>query len=243
VLRSRRKPHSDESRAVGVALRAAARFALVASMLGAEIASAGCRRDEGRSPYPVVMRVESDPGEGLSRASVSFLGREVGRTGSDGTVAIEIRGTEGEHVPIRISCPDGFVSPEKPTDVVLHRLADPNRRPEYAVRCSPVNRDMLLVVRADQGAGLPVVYLGHEVARTDESGAAHALLRVPYNDEVEVTLSTVEPGNERLRPQNPSIKFVSTNHEDIELFNVQFQLEAPKHPKAGSARQLPIRLH
>jgi hypothetical protein len=212
-------------------------------MLGAGIASAACGRDAGPSSYPVLIRVESDPGQGLSGASVSYLGREVGRTASGGTVGIGIRGAEGEHVPIRISCPDGFVSPEKPTLVVLHRLADPGRKPEYTVRCSPLNRSMLVVVRADRGANLPVVVLGQQVARTDESGAAHALLRVPYNDEVEVTLSTSEPGNERLRPQNPSIKFVSANHDDIELFNVQFQVEPPKHSRSGPTRPLPIRLN
>jgi hypothetical protein len=219
------------------------RTILVASVLGAAIASTGCGRDEGPSSYPVVVRVESDPGQGLSGASVSYLGREVGHTGGSGIVAIDIRGGEGEHVPIRVLCPEGFVSPEQPTDVVLHRLADLSSKPEYAVRCSPVNRTMLLVVRADHGVHLPVLYLGQEIARTDESGAAHALLRVPYNDEVEVTLSTSEPGNERLRPQNPSIKFESTHHEDIELFNVQFQLEPQKHPRSGPARPLPIRLN
>jgi hypothetical protein len=233
---------TQECGGIGV-LRTILRHGLVASVLGVAIASTGCGRDEGPSSYPVVVRVESDPGQGLSGASVSYLGRVVGHTGGSGIVAIGIRGGEGEHVPIRVLCPEGFVSPEQATDVVLHRLADLSRKPEYAVRCSPVNRTMLLVVRADHGVHLPVLYLGQEIARTDESGAAHALLRVPYNDEVEVTLSTSEPGNERLRPQNPSIKFESTHHEDIELFNVQFQLEPKKHPRSGPARPLPIRLN
>jgi hypothetical protein len=86
------------------------------------------------------------------------------------------------------------------------------------------------------------MYLGTEVGRTDESGAAHAVLSAPSNEDVEVLLSTREPGHERLRPQNPSMKFVSSDANDIKIFNVQFQLEPERHSNPPRSA-LPVRLH
>lgn len=218
------------------------RSGLVACASAAFVAAAGCARVERVSSYPLVLRVESDADQALAGASVSVLGREVARTRDTGALALAIRGVEGEHVPITVSCPEGFVSPAQPTDVVLHRLADPGRHPEYEVRCSPVTRNLVVVVRADRGAGLPVVYLGRVIARTDASGAAHALVQAPANEEVELTLSTSEAGNERLRPQNPSIKFGGADRDNIKMFNVAFQIEAQKR-SPPALRAMPIRLN
>lgn len=173
---------------------------------------------------------------------MSVLGREVARTRDAGALALAVRGVEGEHVPITVSCPEGFVSPAQPTDVVLHHLADPGRNPEYEVRCAPINRNLVVVVRADRGTHLPVLYLGRVIARTDASGAAHALVQAPANEEVELTLSTSEPGNERLRPQSPTIKFGAGDRDNIKMFNVAFQLE-PEKRSAPALRTMPIRLN
>jgi hypothetical protein len=97
-------------------------------------------------------------------------------------------------------------------------------------------------VRADRGPHLPVIVFGREVARTDESGAAHVLLQVPANEDVAVTLSTAEPGYQRLRPQSPSIAFTPSDKTDFKLFNVGFQLE-PEKVRAAASRPMPLRLN
>jgi hypothetical protein len=206
-------------------------------------ATNACDPADKSASYPLVIRAEAQPGRPVAGALVSFAGRQVGRTDGRGAVTLAIRGGEGEHVPITVSCPDGLISPGEPTDVVLHRLDDPRRRPEYEVHCRPMNRSVVVVVRADKGAHLPVMYLGKEIARTDESGAAHALLEVPAADDVEITLATTERGSERLRPQNPSIKFVGTDASDIKLFSVQFQLEPETRRASAPARRMPIRIN
>jgi hypothetical protein len=165
----------------------------------------------------------------------------VGTTGDAGTLAVGIRGSEGEHVALTVGCPEGYESPSGPVDVVLHRL-EAGRKPQYDISCPPVRRNIVVVVRADHGPGLPIMYLGREIGSTDESGAAHAVVSAPSNEDVEVLLSTREPGHERLRPQNPSMKFVSSDANDIKIFSVQFQLEPDRHSSAPRSA-LPVRLH
>ncbi|HEX3772087.1 MAG TPA: hypothetical protein VHV30_14525, partial [Polyangiaceae bacterium] len=166
-----------------------------------------------------------------------------GHTDAKGSLALAIRGSEGERVLLAVTCPDGFQSPAQPTEVVLHRLSDPGPKAEYDLQCPPVTRSVVIVVRADNGPRLPVLYLGKEIARTDESGAAHALVTVPASEDVEITLSTSEPASERLRPQNPSMKFTATAGDDIKLFSVKFALEPEKRHAVVAKSTLPVRLH
>jgi hypothetical protein len=223
-------------RRAGIAARVGASVLLAVTTLA-------CAREERRTAsYPLVIRVESQPGQPVAGASVSFQGRSVGRTDDAGTVTLAVRGAEGEHVTIGIGCPDGFVASGKAADIVLHALEDPTRKPEYDVECRPVHRTIVVVVRADRGAHLPVMYLGREIARTDESGAAHALLDVPASEDVEVSLSTAEEGNQRLRPQNPSLKFFATDPSDLKVFSIPFQVE-PEARVYRTERRLPIRIN
>src|SRR5207247_1568943 len=98
---------------------------------------------------------------------------EVVTTDVEGMGKIQLAGNEGDIFDIAVACPEGFRSPAKPVHVVLHRLAEADKTPEYAVSCPPTTRTVVVAVRADNGANLPVRYLGREVARTDSSGVAH----------------------------------------------------------------------
>jgi hypothetical protein len=219
--------------------------ALVGS--GVALFVSACAGQERSSAYRVLFRVESDPGQTVTGASVSFQGRVLAKTDDDGAVLVSVQGKEGDHVALSVACPEGFLSPSKATEVVLHRLADPGRSAaEYDVRCPPVVGGVGVVVRAERGPNLPVKHLGREVARTDASGAGLALLQVPANEPVEIMLDTSQarpPGGGRLIPENPSLKFTSTDREDLKLFDVRFDLETNGRPVAASARALPVRLH
>src|SRR5262249_12804855 len=161
-----------------------------------------------------IVRVTSDPGRPLAGAVFSYNDAQVGVTKNDGTVHLAIRGAEGEVFGLSVACPEGFRSPVAPLQLTLRPRGDEANRPEYAVSCPPRIRPMLGAVRADNGKNLPVLYLGQEVARTDASGAAHLLLHASPDDPFEITLGTTEKGNERLRPQNPSLKFVAKDQDD-----------------------------
>jgi len=172
--------------------------------------------------------VSGDPGRPLAGALISHDRVEVGRTKDDGTVVLAIQGHEGETLPLEVICPAGFKSPTEPLAVRLRRLSDPAQRTEYDVSCPPTTRKVVVAVRANNGKNLPVIYLGQEVARTDASGAAHVELEATPDDTVELTLGTDEKGNEHLKPQNPSAKFLVKNQDDVFVFTQDFVVEPEK---------------
>ena len=191
----------------------------------------------------MLLRVYSDPGKVVPGASVSFRGRVLGQTDETGAVRLAMHGSEGDRIELLVRCPVDFLSPSKPLEVVLHRLADPGARVEHQVQCPPVRRDLVVVVRAEHGPNLPVMVLGREVARTDASGVAHVLLEVLANDQVEMTLQTTdERAGERLRPQNPVMKFAGADRDDMKLFDVHFEVDRPRH-RGLATRAMPVRLH
>ena len=192
------------------------------------VSSTGCRTEQPIGAYQLVVHVSGDPGQPLPGAAVMFHGAEVGKAGHDGSVSLAIEGTEGETLNLEVVCPAGFRSPAKPLPVLLRRLADPSERPEYSVSCPPTIRTVVVAVRAEGGPSLPVLYLGQEVARTDASGAAHAVMKVPPEEAIELVVGTNEPGRERLRPQNPSTKFLVKNQDDLFAFDVRFTVETPR---------------
>ena len=190
----------------------------------------------------MLLRVYSDPGKAVAGASVSFRGRVLGETDDAGAVRLAMHGSEGDRIELLVKCPADFLSPSKPLEVVLHRLVDPNARVEHEVQCPPVRRALVVVVRAEHGPNLPVMVLGREVARTDASGVADVLLEVPANDQVEMTLQTTDEGTGvRLRPQNPAMKFTGEDRDDMKLFDVQFEVDRPRH-RGPAARALPVRI-
>jgi hypothetical protein len=222
--------------------------ALIATRLAAAILAVACLSSCSKAApqggsYRLSVQVTSEPGRPLPGVPVSYLGQTVGRTDAQGLAGLSIRGSEGEHVALTVTCPDGFHAPTQTIDVVLHHWSEAGRKPEYEFPCSPLNRTVVVIVRADRGPNLPVLYLGREIARTDESGAAHALVSVPASDDMEITLSTSEPGSEHLRPQNPSIKFSATDREPLKLYSVKFSLEMEKRRAVASGPRMPVRIN
>lgn len=197
----------------------------------------GCNIVEGRpSSYAVRVQVEGDPGAPIASASVVRSGLPVASTGPDGVARIELEGLEGEVVPLNVRCPADYSSPGAPIRVVLRRNEDPSRLPAYRTSCRPNTRTLVVAVRATHGANLPVLHLGKEVARTDESGVAHAGLRVRPGERLELTLSTAD--DPRLIPQNPSAVFIAKDRDDLVFFEQSFKLPPPRQ----AVRRRPERL-
>jgi len=186
-------------------------------------------KDQPAPPFEIAIRVESDPGHPLPGAVVTKGGKEGPATGPDGRAIVKIGGLEGESVDLMVRCPPEYVSPTKPINVVLRRIAGPNLA-EYDVTCPPTLRRMVVAVRADNGPNLPIVYLGHELARTDATGAATLLFQMRPGEQFELGFDTTDKGNERLRPQNPTQNFVMRANDDIITFDQKFtSLAKPTH--------------
>lgn len=190
-------------------------------LLALALSLTGCDAPPLVHDYEVTLVVSGDPGTPLADVEVSQGSERIGRSGPDGTVHLLLRGREGRAVALRVQCPEGYRSPSEPISIVLRRLGESGVHPEWRVRCEPLLRSLVIAVRAEGGANLPVSILGREVARTDALGAAHVLVRSAPEEAVELTLDTsASPG---LRPHSPSARFEVPGHDDVAVFSQAFE--------------------
>lgn len=202
------------------------------------MALAGCAAPEPElETYELSIRIESDPGRPIAGATV--LGAAQFRSVSDstGTVRLRVNGEQGQRLRFQVRCPDGYRSPEQPLDVLLTRLGADALPPEYGVRCAPEVRTVVIAVRAQNGAGLPVTQLGREVARTDRAGAAHVVMQLAPHEPIELSIDT--SSQPKLEPQNPTQRFEAPDTDAVLLFDAPFVKEKPR---AKSAPQRPTRI-
>jgi hypothetical protein len=194
----------------------------------------------------VAVHVRSDPGKPLALAQVQYGGQTIATTDAAGVAKLTLHGSEGETFDVTVACPTGYQSPTSPISVVLRRLAEPGKVPEYDVRCPPTTREAVVAVRADKGAGLPVMYLGREIGRTDANGAATVLLRVRPLETFDLTLATTglpDKNAEQLRPANPVATFAVKDQDDVFVFEPRFTVEAKKVVVHAPAPKGPVRIH
>jgi hypothetical protein len=179
------------------------------------------------SSYRVAVRVESDPGVALAGASVISADKTLGRTDLQGLSHVTLRGPPGARVALEVRCPEGHRQPREVISVILREPNAP--APEYAVACPPSLRSLVVSVRAQNGPGVPLRRLGKELARTDEQGAANALLKVAPGEDLTFMLDTSEQA--ALRPKSPTFKITMPDHDEVTLFDQPFTIERAPAPK------------
>jgi hypothetical protein len=193
-------------------------------------------------PFDLIVRVESDPGHAVPGANIVRNGKTLASTAPDGRAQVRLTGNEGDSVEVFVKCSDDFQSPAKPVLLALHRMTDKTKLPEYTAACPPSVRRVVVAVRAENGANLPVTYLGKAVGRTDASGAAHVLLAMRPGDQFELALDTTN--DPRLSPKSPNALFVVKPKDDIQAFDVKFTVAKPKVVyKAPPPRPIEIKNH
>lgn len=199
----------------------------VASLLLSGLLLAACGGEQKQKPpVEVLVKVTGDPGKAIKGANVVFGGKTIATTDENGDAKLTLSGNEGDTYDVQVKCPQGFQSPTKPVSIALHRLAEPSSMPEYEVSCPPTTRTIVVAVRAENGPGLPIVYLGRVVGRTDASGAATVLLdNLDADSQFELMLDTSGKANEHLRPQNPSSAFSVKRADDVFTFDIKFVVE------------------
>lgn len=181
-----------------------------------------------KPPLEVIVRVTSDPGQPLAGADVVFSGKTIATTDDQGGAKLVLQGNEGDSYAVTVRCPDGFQSPSKGLDIPLHRLVDNSRPPEYEVQCPPTKRTAVVAIRAENGANVPVVYLGRTIGRLDSSGAATVMVAIDTGASFDLTLDTTDKGLELLRPQSPSSSFSLKSGDDVLVWDAKFTVEAVK---------------
>jgi hypothetical protein len=211
----------------------------LATLLGGSLLS-GCAPAQQVASYCIAIRVQSDPGRPLGKARVLFAGKVAGVSDERGLVQLSVSGSEGGSVKLAVECPQGYRSPGAPISALLRRAKESDRHAEYSVLCPPVFRTVVVAVRADHGANLPILQLGREVGRTDGAGAAHVVLKSAPEESLELTLDT--SSNPALRPHNPTTRFRVGQSDDILVFNQVFNLDAKQRGGAARAPRGPIRI-
>ena len=186
-------------------------------------------------PAPTAVRVSvvSETGTPVADAAIFAGPSLIARTDAEGKARLEVRGTEGESFSLRVQCPPAYRSPEQTLEVRRLDIVSSTTLPQYEVRCNKVRHTLVVAVRVENGPSLPVTYLGKEVARTDESGAAHVVLEMDVHDRAELVLRTAGTENDKVHPQNPSAVFEMPDHDDFQIFAMTFTRDAKKSPPVG----------
>lgn len=190
-----------------------------------------CEEERPVPTHRVTFTARSDD-EPLAGVRIVADGRPLGETGEDGQLRVDLPGREGQAVAVSAQCPAGHRAPEQLPLLTLRtfRGLDPaaaERGIEMSIACPPAERTAAVVIRTgDDGADLPILMGGREVARTDESGVAHLVMQLRPHTSFRLQIDTSE--EENLRPQNPGATFSVPDDDEIFLYDQPFQVERPR---------------
>jgi hypothetical protein len=221
-------------------------------LLGVAVAlpvQVACGEPEPNS-YPTHFSVKADEKAPVAGAKVSIKGRLVGTTNEAGVLDAQVHGLEGDRLPIKLACPDGFQANPEDSVLILRTVQGLNGEERRAIPhdlgCQPTKRDAVVVVHASGAAtSLPVKIDGALVGQTDALGFGHFHVRTDPGSRFEVALDT--SANDKLMPQNPKQVFQLGKKDDLFVVDQHFRLppkaKAPrKHVKAAPKTPIPVRL-
>ena len=187
---------------------------------------AGCAPETRPMSHRIRVHVTSDPELPLAGAAIHAGARALALSDEGGTIEVELPGKPGEVVKLTLRCPEGYRAEETALSVLLREPQPHEPPPEFSITCPPLTRELVVAVRADHGPNLPLRYLGEELARTDASGAAHALLHAKPGDALTLTLDT--SAQPQLMPQHPELKLSVPDHDELVVFDQAFKRPKPK---------------
>ena len=203
-------------------------------LLGMGLVLSGCSLLDAPPPtqkpssFPVALSIKSD-GKPVAGAKVIHGKHVLGATDESGKVRLELKGKEGETQHLTVQCPDGLASPEKPIAVGLRVMAPGSPEPSFQSECVQLTHEIVVGVRAERGANLPVLYLDEVVGHTNSEGVAHVKLKVAPKEQVSLRLDTTK--NPSLRPQNPTLTFVASDKDEMVLLEQKFTVLRKKVSK------------
>lgn len=207
---------------------------LIASSL-----ATGCTKASAQPPsampFTVAIAVEGDPGRPVTGAEILRSDKTVATTGTDGRAELTLAGVDGQTIDASIKCPAGHTSPPRPVSIRLARAGD-GKAPVVKVSCPPSQRKVVVAIKAENGANLPVVVLGQVITHTDASGAAHFAIDAVPGGQFDVLLDTSGKENARLKPQSPSRPFTVGQSDDIFIYDQKFDVEKKKRARHAKAK-------
>jgi hypothetical protein len=95
--------------------------------------------------------------------------------------------------------------------------------PRFEVECVSLVHTIVVGLRAEHGANLPILRLNQVVGKTSVEGVAHVALEAAPNEQVTLTLDTSEAPS--LLPQNPTLSFVTKDRDELVLLEQKFTVK------------------
>jgi hypothetical protein len=206
----------------------------------ASLITAGCSKLLGEPPtyaFSFAIRVASDDGRPIAGAQIGANSSQAAITDDAGLAQLEVSGREGDRRLFLVRCPSEFQSPVEPLVISLHHNTEGAANAVYTATCVPFKRSVVVAVRLEGGAGLPIYYLDEEAARTDESGAAHFVVQAAPGEPFRIAVRTREV-DENLRPVDPTAELSVDASDDIVLFEQTFSRVVRSAPRSGRPRRV-----
>ena len=199
----------------------------------ANVAIASCALVACGSVKPAVhaqranVTVQSEETRGpVEGASIRVNGQAVGATSAQGLVELNVSGIAGDKFHVELACPEGYRPPTPDSQDVFVTPTLGGPPPQLMFHCESATRKAIVNVRADNGPNLPVRYLGREIGRTDDKGAARVSIDTAPGDTFELVLDT--SASKTLHPQSPALSFRVDNRASVFTFAQKFTAEKPK---------------
>jgi hypothetical protein len=216
----------------------------VPALLGTLLLVAGCELLEEKPStsldvrFTFKIKATDEGGRGVAGTQINLGKATKGETDASGFASVTLSGQPGKVAPLTIKCPVGFASPEKTLNVTLTQLASGSPVPVFETRCTALMRSVVVGIRTENGPGLPIIYLGKEIGRTDASGAAHVVLNLPPDETASLLLDTSNAP--ALRPQNPSIVFKVGRRDELLLLEQKFVVFQRRIATKAVSRPTPL---
>lgn len=208
--------------------------------LAVAFAFAACKPVQPPPPVTVFVKVLDEAKAPVAHAEIASASQVITTTNDDGRAEITVSGFEGATFLVDVRCPQGYKSPDAPLEV--RRLDNgAATAPEYVAKCNRLRHRLVVNValKAPPGAsvsGMPVLYLGKPLTKTDAEGKAKVALDGDVFERVDLTIDTSDPSFAKYHPQNPVGTFEIPNRDDQTSFEMKFTVDKPAPKRAAAAR-------
>lgn len=192
------------------------------------------------APTHTVTFITTSDGYPLPDVAIKLGEQLLGKSGERGEITTTLRGRDGTTLDYRAECPPGYREPRSTPQLVLRSFraigdAGAGRGIEVRLDCPPSERRVAVVIKATNGADVPVLFQGREVARTDAQGFAHVFVRSSPSTSFRLVLDTRE--KPLLRPSSPTHEFRVDDSDDYFLLEQPFVVEVPPPKKIRRPRR------
>ena len=198
------------------------RAVLLCSLLAVS-GTAACSSPEA-PPARVFVRVLDESKAPIGDAEILTHSEVVTTTDKEGHAELSLTGREGASFEVEVRCPPMYRSPAAP---LLIRRMITSEAPEYVARCSRLRHTLAVTIHAIGGSNMPILHLGKEVARTDETGTARVVIEGQVQERIDLTIDTSDPKFAKLHPQNPQASFEIKEKDDVQAFEMKFTADKP----------------